>query len=230
MTIGIYTIYFPNIDKVYIGQSQNIEQRFNAHKSLFKKGHYNHKMAEAYTLDVPEYQILLNCSISDLNKNEISFINEFDSIRFGLNIHHGGDAGIPGFSSGKCKNTREELESAFSLLTDSSLTKDEIIRYSGVPSNVLDNIISKKRHIWLHEYYPEKSVIIASNKHKRASNAQANRFTTNVILIDPNGVEHVCLNRNKFAKEHGLNSGHLGSVIRKQALQHKGWKLKEPNE
>ena len=28
-------------------------------------------------------------------------------------------------------------------------------------------------------------------------------------------------------EKHGLNSGHLGAVIRKQEVQHKGWKLKE---
>ena len=107
MTIGIYSIYFPKLDKIYIGQSQCIEKRFVAHKSLFNKGHYNYKMAEAYIKDTPEYSILLECSITDLNNNEIFFINEFDSIRSGLNIQHGGDAGVPGYSSGRCKNTRE---------------------------------------------------------------------------------------------------------------------------
>lgn len=227
MTIGIYAIYFPKLDKVYIGQSQNIEQRFIAHKSLFKKGHYNYKMAEAYTLDIPEYEIILECGIEELNNNEIYYINEFESIKHGLNINYGGDAGIPGYSSGRCKNTKEELEVAFNLLTDPTLSKNQIIDYSGVSGSVIDSILCKKRHIWLHEYYPETSILVLNNKHNRATNAQEKRYKTNCIVISPEGEEFTCTNRNKFAKEHGLNSGHLGSVIRKQLNQHKGWKLKE---
>lgn len=227
MTIGIYSIYFPKLDKIYIGQSQNIEQRFTGHRSLFDKGHYNYKMAAAYIQDTPEYSILLECTISELNASEIYFINEFDAIKQGLNINHGGDAGVPGYSSGRCKNTREELELAFTLLTNPELTKGQIIEYSGVPGNVLDTIISKKRHIWLHEYYPKISVAVLANKANRAINAQENRYNTNVYLISPDGIEYLCTNRNKFAKEHSLNSGHLGAVIRQQESQHKGWKLKE---
>jgi len=227
MTVGIYSIYFPKLDKVYIGQSQNIEQRFIAHKSLLNKGHYNYKMAEAYKLDMPEYTILLECNIGDLNSNEIYFINEFDSIRNGLNIQHGGDAGVPGYSSGRCKNTREELELAFNLLTDISMTKAEILNMTNVSSSVLDAIITKKRHHWLHEYYPEISKKVLDNKPIRAINAQENRYGTNVYLISPDGIEYHCTNRNKFAKEHNLNSGHLGAVIRQQETQHKGWKLKK---
>ena len=226
MTIGIYCIYFPNIDKIYIGQSQNIRQRFNAHRSIFNKGHYNYKLADAFTKDIPEYHILLECSISELNTREIQLINDFDSIRLGLNIHHGGDAGVPGYSSGMCKNTKEELELAFTLLTDKTLTKQKIIEMSGVPSSVLNNIISKKRHIWLHEYYPEVSKVVLENTSIRHTNAQVNRFGTAVYLVSPEGVEYHCTNRNKFAQEHGLNSGHLGAVIRKQETQHKGWKLR----
>lgn len=228
MTIGIYTIYFSKIDKIYIGQSQNIEQRFIAHKSLLRRGHYNYKLAEAYILDnTPEFSILLECTIAELNSNEIFYINEFNSILTGLNIHHGGDAGVPGYSSGKCKHTKESLELVFSLLADSSLTKQDIVNITGVPIHTITSIICKDRHIWLHEYYPEISAKILLNKSNRAINAQENRYKTNCILISPDGIEYLCNNRAKFAREHNLNSGHLGAVIRQQETQHKGWKLKE---
>lgn len=227
MTIGIYSIYFPKLDKIYIGQSQNIEQRFIAHKSLFNKGHYNYKLSRAYEKDTPEYSILLSCKIEELNYNEVYLINSFDSIRNGLNIQHGGNAGVPGYTSGKCKNTREELEILFNLLTDSSLTKDNLLEITGISRGVLDSIISKSRHIWLHEYYPEVSKIVLANKSMRATNAQVSRYGTDVYLVSPEGEEYHCTNRNKFAQEHGLNSGHLGAVIRQQETQHKGWKLRQ---
>ena len=98
---------------------------------------------------------------------------------------------------------------------------------TSVSGSVLDAIISKKRHHWLHEYYPEVSAKVLANKTVRATNAQENRYKTNVYLISPEGVEYHCTNRNKFSKEHNLNSGHLGALIRQQETQHKGWKLKE---
>lgn len=228
MTIGIYAIYFSKIDKVYIGQSQNIEQRFTSHRSLFKKGHYNYKIAEAFKLDsYPEYVVILSCKIEELNTLEITTINEFNSIEQGLNINYGGKAGILGFTNGKCKHTQEELEIAFNLLTDDTLTKKDIHNLSGVPITTLNSLICKKRHIWLHEYYPEVSKLILNNKKNRAANSQENRYKTYAILVSPEGLEYECTNRNKFANEHNLNSGHLGAVIRQQESQHKGWKLKK---
>ena len=228
MTIGIYSIYFKEIDKIYIGQSQNIEQRFTAHKSLLNKGHYNYKLAKAFTQDAnPIFSILTVCSIEELNSNEIYFIHEFNSIEEGLNITHGGTANVYGYTSGKCKNTKEELETAFNLLTDTSLTKLEVSSMSGVSVRTITSILCKKRHIWLHEHYPEVSKIVLDNKYNRFVNAQENRYGTDCFLISPEGLEYHCTNRNKCAKEHNLNSGHLGAVIRQEEYQHKGWKLKE---
>lgn len=228
MTIGIYAIYFEKLDKIYIGQSQKIEQRFTSHKSLFKQGHSNYKLANAYKKDPnPSFIILTECSTPELDDLESQLITEFDSIHSGLNIASGGVVGVRGYSSGKCKHTKEELEYAFDLLCDQSLTLDKIVSLSGIPKTTLSNICSMERHIWLHEEYPEKSKIVLNNKSSRLINAQENRYKTNAILVSPEGVEYVVINRNKFAKQYGLNSGHLGAVIRGEEAQHKGWKLKK---
>ena len=228
MTIGIYAIYFEKLDKIYIGQSQKIEQRFISHKSLFKQGHSNYKLAQAYEKDPnPIYSILLECSTLELDEKESELITEFDSIHSGLNIASGGVTGNRGYLSAKCKHTKEELEYAFELLCDPTLTIAEIVEKSGISRETISSICSMERHIWLHEDYPEKSKLVLNNKSNRFSNAQQNRYTTNVILISPEGVEYICNNRNKFAKQYGLNSGHLGAVVRGEEAQHKGWKLKK---
>jgi hypothetical protein len=228
MTIGIYAIYFEALDKVYIGQSEKIETRVISHKSLFKSGHPNYKLARAYNKDSnPSYIILQECTISELDRLESEWITEFDAIHSGLNIASGGVTGNRGTNSGKSKFSKEQLELSFDLLCDPAKTINEIVEISGVSKIVLGQICAKSRHIWLHELYPDKSALVISNKHNRFSAAQVNRFKTNVILISPEGVEYTCTNRNKFAIEHGLNSGHLGAVIRNEEPQHKGWKLKK---
>lgn len=228
MTIGIYAIYFEKLDKIYIGQSQKIEQRFISHRSLFKQGHTNYKLANAYEKDPnPIYSILVECSTLELDDKESELITEFDSIHSGLNIASGGVTGNRGYLSAKCKYTKEQLEYAFDLLCDPNLTVADIVEKSKVSRETIGNLCSMQRHIWLHEDYPEKSKLVLANKHNRLVKAQENRYKTNVVLISPEGVEHIVTNRNKFAKEHNLNSGHLGAVIRGKEAQHKGWKLKK---
>lgn len=228
MTIGIYAIYFEKLDKIYIGQSQKIEQRFISHKSSFKHGHSNYKMAQAYEKDPnPIYSILLECSTLELDEKESELIAEFDSIHSGLNIASGGITGGRGVNSGKSKYTKEQLEYAFDLLCDPALTVCNIVEISGVSRSVIGQICAKSRHVWLHEEYPEKSLIVMANKTHRFSSAQTNRYKTNAMLISPEGIEYHCNNRNQFAKQHNLNSGHLGAVIRGESSQHRGWKLKK---
>lgn len=226
MTIGIYAIYFEKLDKIYIGQSQKIEQRFISHKSLFKHGHSNYKLASAYEKDPnPIYSILLECSTNELDIKESELITEFDSIHAGLNIASGGITGTRGVTSGKSKYTKKQLELTFDLLCDPTLTVTNIVNLSGVSRVVITQICAQSRHVWLHEDYPDKSKLVLANKTARFIAAQVNRFKTNVVLISPEGIEYVCTNRNQFAKQYNLNSGHLGAVIRGEAVQHKGWKL-----
>lgn len=86
--IGIYKITSP-MDRVYIGQSSNIENRFYRYKkgeckgqyalfnSLIKYGWINHK-----------FEIIEECSISELNNKERYYQDLYDvSSTNGLNCH-----------------------------------------------------------------------------------------------------------------------------------------------
>ncbi len=228
MTTGIYAIFFENLDKIYIGQSTNIEGRFVTHKSLFKKGHTNYKLARAFEKEPsPVFSILEVCTSGQLDSKEIDLIAEFDSIYSGLNIAAGGEGGTRGVNSGKSIYSEAQLKYAFELLADPKITIAKVVELSGVSRAVIGQICAKERHIWLHEQYPEISKLVINNKHNRFVSAQENRYKTNAILVSPNGEEYMVTNRNQFAKQHNLNSGHLGSVIRGQVPQHKGWKLKK---
>lgn len=90
---GIYCIYFEcQPYKYYIGLASNIYTRKNKHLSLLRKNeHFNHKLQEAYnTYGSPIFQILEECSISELVDREKFYITEFDSVNTGYNILEGG--------------------------------------------------------------------------------------------------------------------------------------------
>lgn len=95
--IGIYKVTSPT-NKIYIGQSVKILHRFNSYKkyrcksqprlynSLIKYGSENHK-----------FEIIKECSIDELNKYEIHYIEVFQSFNtfHGLNLQAGGHNGTP---------------------------------------------------------------------------------------------------------------------------------------
>lgn len=92
--IGIYKITSPT-GKIYIGQSIDIQRRFNEYKknkgcsvatrlyhSLKKYGFENHTT-----------EILIECDASELNDKEIYFIEKYQSFNteHGMNLHSGGN-------------------------------------------------------------------------------------------------------------------------------------------
>ena len=92
--IGIYKITSP-AGKIYIGQSIDIQRRFNEYKnnrgcsvatrlyhSLKKYGFENHTT-----------EILIECDVSELNDKEIYFIEKYQSFNteHGMNLHSGGN-------------------------------------------------------------------------------------------------------------------------------------------
>lgn len=110
--IGIY-IYRNKINqKVYIGQSTNIERRIKEHNSRafqVNSGDYNSNLSKAirkYGLDNFEISTITSCSKEELDNLEIYYINYYQSYlkEKGYNMTLGGN------SNGKGKLTFEELE------------------------------------------------------------------------------------------------------------------------
>lgn len=230
MSIGIYSIYWLNESLYYIGQSVNIEQRLNVHKSLLSRGeHYNYKISDAYLkYGVPEFSILELCTIDKLDDLEILYIKEFDSLNNGLNIVEGGSNTKYGYNSPKCKFTREQLIKAFLMWMIPENDYKIIAKETGVSEETVNSIRCQKRHTWLSEEFPEEYEIIKATYSARASIKQVKRFNKQIkTVLSPEGVEFEVLNGSKFAQENNLNKGHFLAVLRGAEYQHKGWKLKK---
>lgn len=83
--IGIYKITSPS-GRVYIGQSIDIDRRFNQ----YKKGQYcNNKLKNSfnkYGIDNHLFEIIIECDENVLDELEIKYIKEYDSIDNGFNV------------------------------------------------------------------------------------------------------------------------------------------------
>ena len=84
--IGIYKITSPS-DKVYIGQSIDIERRFRHYKRMVCKEQikiFNSMLK--YGVDAHIFEVLELCDTEDLNNRERYYQDLYDSVANGLNL------------------------------------------------------------------------------------------------------------------------------------------------
>lgn len=231
MTCGIYLLEFVNTDKVYIGQSSNIEIRLNAHKSLAKRGIHSKKLQDAFnTYGIPKLTILVECIEQDLDTEENSMIEEFNAVTIGFNSCKvaGGGHCLQGEDLGNSKFTNSQIAEAFLMLVyNQEFTSSIISEKTGVSKATVDSLSSKTRK-WLYALYPEEHTIL----HSRST---INRFgkgktlkERNIIypqIVSPTGEIFSIDNCSQFSKEHSLNNAHVIQVLKGKELQHKGWRV-----
>lgn len=94
---GIYKITSPT-NKIYIGQSVDIERRWNNHKSMpiSDKGHLLYNSFLSHGVDSHKFEILERCSKEMLNEREIYYIEKYQTFdtEHGLNLTKGGDSKV----------------------------------------------------------------------------------------------------------------------------------------
>ncbi len=220
--IGIYALYWPVQDLVYVGQSVDVDKRIAAHRYRANRGKDSMALNTAFrSYGEPEHILLEECALPMLDTLEIQWIQQFDRT---LNTSKGGTGGSFGTHSGKCDYTEQELVNVLKRLQEPDSLKS-VSESTGVSISVVESIAYRKRHGWLSELYPELYENLPNVK--RFSSAQERRYKTRVILVAPDGCEHIVTNLSKFAAEHDLNKGHLCAVVRGNELSHKGWKRKE---
>jgi group I intron endonuclease len=89
MKIGIYKIENTATNKVYIGQSINIDRRFKDHRQSLKTLTCNDKIkvdAETYGNEVFVFNIIELCEADRLDSREGYYVKKYNSIVNGYNI------------------------------------------------------------------------------------------------------------------------------------------------
>ena len=85
MSIGIYRIVSPS-NKIYIGQSINIEERWRKYRKLnCKKQPKIYNSLKKYGPENHMFEILEECTIDQLNNQEIYWKQYYNTVDEGLN-------------------------------------------------------------------------------------------------------------------------------------------------
>lgn len=91
---GIYSIVNNCNNKMYIGQSYDIYNRWITHKAELRHNrHHNNKLQNAWNKYGEEnfkFEIILKCSIDDLDKYEQEYIKKYNTYYEGYNLDFGG--------------------------------------------------------------------------------------------------------------------------------------------
>lgn len=227
--IGIYMMSFNNGDSVYIGQSATIDRRFKEHTRTMLNGtHDNYKVLQAYKkYGLPEFIVLSECSLAELDSLERSWIEEFDSINNGLNISDP----FNGYRSLTARHSKRTILKIFSLLYRTTQTQMQISKRTGVPKPTIAKIACGNSHVWLLEQYPEQYAKMKdSNAVRLRNNRAGGKFRTYPTLIDPDGKEWEVTNVAQFCRDHYLlkegDSG-IGQLMLGIKKQYKGFRLKD---
>jgi group I intron endonuclease len=233
MITGIYRLCFKNTNKVYIGQSTDIYLRYNIHKTNLRANKSSKKLQDAYTkYGLPTLDILVECCKKDLNKLEAEAIEIFDSIVNGFNTIDGNThrSELKGELAGNAKYSNELVEEVFIYLVDNKLTHKEITEITGVSRGAISDISAGFTHRWLQEKYPKMYLDLLSLKgYARKSNKNTAKVHGKVYpeITSPEGVVFTVSSLRGFCREHNLNHGSLGEVLRGHKAQYKGWKIKQ---
>lgn len=108
MSIGIYKITNKKDNKVYIGQSQNIERRLSEHKKerfIPIDMWINFLGKENF-----DFEIIEECSLDELDKKEKYYINYFQSNKTGYNKQEGGNNNSVGEGNGSSILKEEDVK------------------------------------------------------------------------------------------------------------------------
>ncbi len=245
MTIGIYKLSFEGTDKVYIGQSIDIERRYSEHKRLAKLGKMAKKLQEAYNLyGLPAMEILAECEVSELNDLETEGISIFNSYTAGFNgVERADDMPtLQGTEAPNAKLTKEQILLAIDSLGNSAISVTLASEISGVPTYTIQRILRGAAHLWVFKEYPNiftNAINNAASREKlhHKAKGEANKLSGSILqsakakgitypkVISSTGdifnVDCVA----EFVRVNNLNYGNFYRVLTGERKTHKGWKL-----
>lgn len=224
MTIGIYKLVFKGTDKVYIGQSIDINRRFKEHLNDLKKNQSHGKLQEAYNVyGKPSLETILECTVEELNNSEVEAIEIFDSYNNGFNtLKEPGSPNLRGCDSPHAKYSKETYIKVFKDIVHTKKLLREIAEDYGVTWNIVMNISLGRTHLWLKEDFPEEYELL------KAKIGVRQRKSLDRLVVSPEGeIFEVDVSIREFCRIHEINStgtgGHLGNVLNGKRKSYKGW-------
>ena len=213
--IGIYKITNLINQKVYVGQAVDIKRRWSEHKShSFSPKHlsYNyaiHRAIRKYGIENFAFEVLEECSESQLNKKEIYWIDRFNSKEAGYNMTEGGDTTANNWDRRVCQYSLEgKYLKTFSAIRAAA-------RETGIDHATIGRCCNRKishagGFLWVYEgeeiFIPKKPLLIRKvgqydleSKNLITVHKNAIEATHAIGKSNPSNIRNVCRGEQKSA-------------------------------
>jgi hypothetical protein len=237
MTCGIYKLVFEGTDKVYIGQSVNIEKRYTQHLTDYRNNRSAEKLLFAFdSYGIPKLVIEHICSIEELDDLEIRTISKYNSVLNGFNFYSSPYEFIckRGTEAGGSKYSKDLILDCLMYLSISGKTKSDAELEFGIKVATLDNILGQIQHHWIMEHYSE---LLTKVKHQVREAVRASKININKVglsvkgkgikypkVVSPEGKTYIVDNINEFAQIHSsISKSSLHRLLSGQTRKTKGW-------
>jgi hypothetical protein len=245
MTCGIYKLKFNNTNKLYIGQSINIEDRYLSHIRNMRSNNSSNKLLEAYNIyGIPQYEIILECAEDELDIYENEAIQIFDSYNNGFNTLETAEEmpkwknKLKGEEGPTAIYTNDQILQAINLMCDPLFTLVKISELTNIKYTTIRKISQGTQHLWVLEQYPELWNRMLATRTERKANNVKNRSEllkykfcaksqgiVYPLVIFTDGTVHNIENFSEFCRINNLQAANLRKVINGKRISHKGWKL-----
>ena len=232
MTCGIYMIQNKINNKMYIGQTVNIKERWKDHRAELRGGYHSNKHLQRswdkYGEESFEFSILLECEESQLNTFEEYYIFELMTYDpwVGYNKTYGGDG---------CRCTEETRKKM------SEANKGENHPFYGKHHTEETKIKLSEANKGKHHTEETKKKLSEANKgktlsyetrkkmskaHKSKISPDSSKRSKPVVQIDPdtNKVVKVWGSAREAEKQGGFNQSNISSCCKGKLKTHKGFR------
>lgn len=236
MTCGIYLGSPKNIltDKVYIGQSSNIEDRIRRHTADMRAGRHKKKIQDGYNkYGEFDWEILAECPVEQLHDLEKYYIKLFNACEEGFNTYEDSVSApiLYGLDNGNVKKENIQLYKHILDLTilNPTYTRYKIAELANTKEYVVAHIWYSSSCKWLSEIFPieyEKVISLEGTRQVGGKSAESQGIVYNPIL-SPELLEYTITNVRKFSREYKLDQADLANVLNLKKPSVKGWIIKD---
>lgn len=173
MVAGIYKLNFNNTTKVYIGQSKDIEYRYNYHKTSLKRGGASKKLQQAYKdFGIPSLEILEEMpdkySETFILEREINYIFKYDAVTNGFNSYRASgevqsslyESTTVGELNGNAAHSNEVYIQILKQLINYKKSYKQIAQLLNVSEAIVISIGKGIQHKWLAKELPKEYSIV----------------------------------------------------------------------
>ena len=231
---GVYVIRNKNNNKMYIGSSIDVRDRWRHHKSELRNNrHGNPYLQKAWRKhgeDAFECFVLEKCDDKCMRIREEFWIEWYQSSRkpYGYNL----TAYTLQPALGR-KHTPEELKAMSERGKGRKHTPETLKRMSEVNLGKKHSEESRlkmslsKRGIPKTEEWKQKASVAAKNRSPESERNRAKSLMKRYIVTSPAGIIFDIVGLKDFCKEYGLNYPSLCMVVSGALKHYKGWKCRK---